>query len=317
MLNKNAKHAIALAIVGLSAFAGSAQAALWVGTLNTTTAANNVFAGNPGEPAAPSATGGDGILQNVTGIDWHANGAGLVRGFDLGGTGHSVGQTDVFTLDTQFFAGSIASSSLTPDLRVAAPGPAIGTYEYTALAHLTETAIVTGVDGTGQVTGLTILTTGGDFHIFFDTAPDANQAAGTGFGATATSIEIITGAITGGLSTFTASGPVPNPGVIGVGGGTVFGTVSAVNNTYVNPTMIGTEVGTTLNFPGQTGTFTRAAIVNGIVAGPNTATNFELQTDAFQSFSVPEPDSIALFGIGLVGLAFRSQAKKKSEVFQA
>ena len=204
---KNFKLMASGAIAGLLMAAGvcSVQAA----TLDTTTASPN-----------------DGILQNFTGIDWHANGAGWVQGFDLTSS-NTIGDTDVFNFTYQAFAGTIGTTSATPNLYVASPGTMTGSYELTTYATFQELATCTSLN----CSSINIsLIPGGSWQVLFDTSPDANQAAGTGF---LDGTQILAGVFDLGLSTFTATGPI-GPGALGTGGGFLVGHVTSTNNAYVN-----------------------------------------------------------------------------------
>lgn len=270
--------------------------------LDTTTARNVLVSAptpNPGESAAPSATSGDGRLQNFTGIDWHQNGAGLVQGFGLSAAS-PLFSFDDFTLTYQAFAGVINTSSPTPDLRVAIPGPATGTYELTTVSTLFERATCL-TPGCGTI-GISFTPgTNSTWNIYFDINPDANQAAGTGF---TNGVNIISGTWDSQLSTFSATGSAGTPGALGVGSATLIGTVISTNAGYVTPALSGSRFDSTLNFPGQSSaSFTRPSSVNGTATGPNTNSQFVLQVDGSQEFSaVPEPATLALLGAGLLAM---------------
>lgn len=249
-----------------------------------------------------TATPDDGTLQNFSSVDWNANGGGWITGFGLS-SANTTGDSDTFTFTYQAFAGTIGTTSPTPNLYVASPGTMTGSYELTTYAILTETATCQNVG----CSSIAITLDSGTWQILFDISPDANQATGTGF---LDGVQMLAGDFTSGLSTFLATGPI-GPGTVGTGGGFLIGTVTTTNNTYVNPDLLGTTVQASLQFPGQAApTYTRPAAFDGVATGADTQSSFVLQTDTSQNF-VPEPATLALLGIGLVGMGMFGRRKQQ------
>lgn len=237
----------------------------------------------------------DGVLLNFTGINWNNNGAAWVQGIDLNSSS-GLSATDGFTVTYQAFADKIKTSSPTPKLYVASPGTATGTYEITTIQTLHELATCT----TSDCSTVALTITGGSWDIYFDTSPDANQAAGTGF---ADGVLILSGSWDSGIGMFTATGPIPSG--TGTGNSSVTGSVDFWDSAYfpTAPSLTMLQLNS-FSYPGAVApAYTRPTLIDGVSTGSDSATDFVVQADPLQTFSdIPEPPSFALALIGILAM---------------
>lgn len=269
-------------------------------------AAASVFALSAGSGQAANITNADGTFT-FSGFDWSKAGAILIDGYGVTNSS-ATGTTDAFTLyylatAANLFdgAGNPIANGLLPNLYATGDGNApAGAYEYTIVAQVNET-VTCFSDGVHTCGLVSINVTSGSWDAYYDTTADAKYSNGTGFNNGAL---LLSGDFTSGLPVIAAQGPT-NPGNVTLGA-TFFGDVLSTNGTYIQPSLNGTTATSTLQFgTGITNPFTLPSSFvtltppGTISTAPTSNSHFGGQADANQSFTVPEPGSVALVGLAV------------------
>jgi hypothetical protein len=292
--------------IGLAA-AGVALAAFgFVATAQATP--TNVNVSSPGKGV---------IATDVAEFDWSSTGSGLSIGVGPFGTPLTVGQQFAFKYQA-LLAGFVTNNAIASGLVTSANGGAFaaGQYQYTAVATFRE--VVTSISGgplpgTPVTANFGVANQTGTFSIFYDdsttSGKKANVATGTGFDD---GIEVARFTIVSAFTTFTQT--TKTKGI----GAAKADAVLQVAVDFVNPNYIkglvgklfGMEFQSTENFP-ATNSKTTGFHIGGSALYPNTpghSNDILLKVDGSSTFSsIPEPQTLLLFGMGLLMLGFMAR----------
>lgn len=248
---------------------------------------------------SPVAAFGTQTVDPFTGFDWATSASAVTTGFATDGT-------TVFSTTYLASAASVLTTSAqaAPLLGLTSSGAPANWFEFTIKATIFETAVVDATDPNA----VNFTATGGTFDIFYDSSANADRNTGSGY---LDGTKIISGTINPGYAgQFTGDGT----GLNGTGNFDFFGTVTFTQtdstlDAWINPELVATNAVATLQLGTNLGGgWTRPT--SWVDGGGISDGALVFQADGNQGFSaVPEPGTLALLGLGLLGMAGRMRRK--------